>query len=130
MKALQLSLCLIVFLLLFSCSEYGKKLQYDKTEVYYTDLVEKEEAEKLGDFLVSSKFAGENEKSVQLSKNKENNHYQFKMVTTKDAAKSETYEALFTIYAKQLSDSVFNKQPVDFHVCDNTFQTLKVITFK
>ena len=84
----------------------------------------------MGDFLVSSKFAGENEKSVQLSKNKENNHYQFRMVTTTDAAESETYEAIFKMYAQQLSDSVFNKQPVDFHVCDNTFQTLKVITFK
>ena len=130
MKALQHLICLIVFLILSSCSEYGKKLQYDKTEVYYTDLVEKEEAEKLGDFLVSSKFAGENEKSVQLSKNKENNHYQFRMVTTKGAAESETYEAIFKMYAQQLSDSVFNKQPVDFHVCDTTFQTLKVITFK
>ena len=129
MRLLQKTLYTVGFLLILGCSEYGAKLQYQKTEIYYTNLIEKEEAEKLGDFLVSSKFAGENEKSVQLSKNEENNHYEFRMVTTKKAAKSETYEAIFKIYAKQLSDSVFNSSPVDFHVCDNTFKTLKIIPF-
>ena len=123
MRVLQKILYAVGFLLILGCSEYGAKLQYQKTEVYYTNLIEKE------DFLVSSKFAGENEKSVQLSKNEENNHYEFRMVTTKKAAESETYEAIFKIYAKQLSDSVFNSSPVDFHVCDNTFKTLKIIPF-
>ena len=117
------------FLFVF-CSGYGKKLQYQKTEVYYTDKVEKTEAEKLGNFLVRTEFADENEKSIQLSKNEENGNYEFRMVTNKEAAESDTYVAVFKIYAKQISDSVFNKQPVDFHVCDNTFNTLKVIPFE
>ncbi len=61
---------------------------------------------------------------------KKNNHYQFRMVTTKEAAESESNEAIFKIYAKQISDSVFNKKPVDFHICDNTFNTLKEIPFE
>lgn len=117
-------------LFIFGCSGYGEKLQYAKTEVYYTDNIAKEEAEKLGEFLVSSGFAGENEKSIQLSKNKENGHYQFRMVTTKEAAESKTYETIFKYYAIQISDSVFNKQPVEFHICDNVFKTLKVIPFE
>lgn len=124
----KLILALSVFYV-FSCSGYGEKLQYGKTEVYYTSKINKKEAEKLGDFLVSSGFAGENEKSVQLFKNTENGNYEFRMVTTKEAAESETYEAIFKIYAKQISDSVFQQKPVDFHVCDNTFNTLKVIEF-
>lgn len=115
--------------LLLACSGYGKKLQYQKTEVYYTDKVEKADAEKLGDFLVRSEFAGKNEKSIQLTKNEEGN-FVFRMVTSKDAAESKTYETVFKLYAKQISDSVFNKQPVDFDVCDNTFKTLKTIPFK
>lgn len=130
MKLLKNTFLAAYLIFFFSCSGYGKKLQYQKTELYYTDLIEKEEAERLGDFLVSSQFVGENEKSVQLSKNEKNNHYQFRMVTTKEAAESESYEAIFKIYAKQISDSVFNKKPVDFHICDNTFNTLKEIPFE
>ena len=121
-----LSFSLLIFL---ACSGYGEKLQYKKTEVYYTAKVEKADAEKLGEFLVSSEFAGENEKSIQLTKDEKTNHYIFRMVTTKEASESKTYETIFKIYAKQISDSVFNKQPVDFHICDNTFNTIKVIPF-
>ena len=117
-------------LTIVACSGYGKKLEYNKTEVYYTSNVKKSEAEKLGEFLVSSGFAGENEKSVQLSKNEETGNYQFRMVTTVEAANSESYQTIFKMFAKQISDSVFNKKPVDFHVCNNTFETLKVIPFE
>nr|WP_298988881.1 hypothetical protein [uncultured Polaribacter sp.] len=117
-------------LTIVACSGYGKKLEYNKTEVYYTSNVKKSEAEKLGEFLVSSGFAGENEKSVQLSKNEESGNYQFRMVTTEKAANSESYQTIFKMFAKQISDSVFNKKPVDFHVCNNTFETLKVIPFE
>ena len=116
--------------LFYACSGYGKKLQYQKTEVYYTDKVEKIEAEKLGDFLVRSEFADGNEKSIQLSKDDKTNHYTFRMVTTKEAIESKSYQTIFKLYAKQISDSVFNKHPVDFHICDNTFKTLKVIPFE
>ena len=66
----------------------------------------------------------------KLAKNEENGNYEFRMVTTKEAAESETYETIFKYYAIQISDSVFNKQPVDFHICDNVFKTLKVIPFE
>ncbi|MFC4267392.1 hypothetical protein [Polaribacter marinivivus] len=130
MKSLKILFILFCTVLIFACSGYGEKLQYNKTEVYYTADIEKLEAEKLGEFLVSSGFAGENEKSVQLSKNEETGNYQFRMVTTVEAANSESYQTIFKMFAKQISDSVFNKKPVDFHVCNNTFETLKVIPFK
>ncbi len=117
-------------LLFLACSGYGKKLDYKSTEVYYTSKVKKADAEKLGDYLLSSKFADGGEKSVQLTKDEKTNTFVFRMVTTKEAAESKMYEAVFKIFAKTISDSVFNKQPVDFHVCNNTFKTLKVIAFK
>ena len=119
-------LSLVLFL---ACNGYGKKLLYQKTEVYYTEKVEKADAEKLGNFLIKTGFADDNEKSIQLSKNDKNGNYEFRMVTNKEAADSDTYESVFKIFAKQISDSVFNKKPVDFHVCNNTFKTLKIIPF-
>ena len=52
------------------------------------------------------------------------------MVTTKEASESDYYKTIFKLFSKQISDSVFNKTPVDFHICDNTFKTLKVIPFE
>ena len=81
----------------------------------------------MGAYLISSKFADGNSKSVQLTKDEESNHYAFRMVTTPKAAKDSTYNFLFKLMASQISDSVFNGSPVDFHVCDNRFKTLKVL---
>ncbi len=113
-----------------SCNGYGTKLEYQKTEVYYTSKVDKKEAQKLGDFLISANFADGNRKSVQLTKDDSNGNYIFRMVTTKEASESKYYETIFKLFSKQISDSVFNKSPVDFHICDNTFKTLKVIPFE
>ena len=115
--------------ILIGCSGYGKKLDFNGTEVYYTSKVDKADAEKLGDYLVKSKFADGGEKSIQLTKDDEKDIFVFRMVTTKEAAESKMYETVFKLFTKTISDSVFNKQPVDFHVCDNTFNTLKVIVF-
>ncbi|RCS26325.1 hypothetical protein DUT90_11175 [Polaribacter sp. WD7] len=127
MKITKYVFVLLFSVLILSCIGYGDRLKYDKTDVYYTMKVEKTDAEKLGNYLVSSGFTDGKEKSVQLSKNDENGNYQFKMVTSKEATDSKSYEVIFRLYAQQISDSVFNKQPVEFHICDNTFNTLKVI---
>ena len=129
MKSITKHIVLFISLsLLIGCSSYGKKLDFNGTEVYYTSKVEKADAEKLGDYLVKSKFADGGKKSIQLTKEKD--IFVFRMVTTREAAESKMYETVFKLFTKTISDSVFNKQPVDFHVCDNTFNTLKVIAFE
>lgn len=125
----NIAIC-ITLSVLISCSGYGKKLDYKGTEVYYTSNVSKVDAEKLGNYLIKSEFSDGGKKSIQLTKNNKTNAYIFRMVITKKASKSKSYEAIFKIFAKQISDSVFNKQPVDFHICDNTFNTLKEIPFE
>lgn len=130
MKKQHYILIFILSVLLISCNTYGEKLEFNKTEVYYTNKVKKEEAEKLGKYLVSSKFADGRAKSVQLTKNEESGNYVFRMVTNEKAANSKTYETVFKLVATQISDSVFNSAPVDFDVCDNTFNTIKTIKFE
>lgn len=131
MKKIITLICFVfAFTLIISCSGYGKKIVFNGTEVYYTSQVEKKDAEKLGAFLVRSEFANGKGKSVQLTKNEENNHFVFRMVVNDEAAKSDMYEILFKAMAIQLSDSVFNASPVDFHVCDDRFNTLKELAFK
>lgn len=51
---------IVIFLILFavliiSCNSYGTKLEYQKTEVYFIDKVDKKDAEKLNLKLQKSK---------------------------------------------------------------------------
>lgn len=91
---------IVIFLILFavliiSCNSYGTKLEYQKTEVYFIDKVDKKDAEKLGDFLVRSEFADGNEKSVQVTLDETNGNYIFRMVTSKEASEKDYYETVF-----------------------------------
>jgi len=130
MKKQWYILTIFLSLCLTSCNPYGEKLEFNGTEVYYTESVVKEEAQKLGNFLVNSRFADGNRKSVQLTKNEESGNYIFRMVTNEKAQKEDSYDILFKAISIQISDSVFNGKAVDFHVCNNTFKTLRVIPFK
>lgn len=114
---------------LMACSGYGEKLEFQATDVYFKDGIEKAEATKLGEYLISSKFADGRRKSVQLTKNKESDRYNFRMVTTEKAAKDSTYNFIFKLMARNISDSVFNGKPVDFHVCDDGFETIKILSY-
>lgn len=49
-------LCIATQMLL-SCSNYGDKLEFNATEVYYKDGVTEAEATQLGNYLVTSEFA-------------------------------------------------------------------------
>lgn len=130
MKTLKNNIVFILFLACITgCNMYGEKLQYNKTELYYTEKASKEDAEKLGEFLVRTEFADDTPKSIQLSKTEDGN-YLFRMVVKKDFAEKESYHTILQFYAQQLSDSVFNGKPVDVDVCDDTFETLKHLPFK
>ncbi|MCB9034438.1 MAG: hypothetical protein H6553_11415 [Chitinophagales bacterium] len=117
---------LLAFLMIVSCSNYGEKIVVDKTEIYYKDGVTKEQAETLGKYLQKAEFTDDNEKSVQLTKNADNNHLIFRMVVDEAYANDKQYDAMYKSFARNLSAAL--NQPVDFEICDNSFTTLK--TFK
>tara|TARA_R110001632_G_scaffold125748_1_gene239167 strand:- start:25958 stop:26362 length:405 start_codon:yes stop_codon:yes gene_type:complete len=131
MKTIIKNILLLFTISLFiSCSSYGDKEDFNGTEVYYKNGTTKEEAKKLGDFLVRSEFADGNPKSVQIVKNEETGNYVFRMVTNEKAQTNKTYEILFKALAMQVSDSVFKGKPVDFDVCNNVFESVKYLPFK
>ncbi len=111
-------------LFLFSCSSYGDKLTFEGTDVYYTDESLKEDAQKLGEYLVESEFADGGEKSVQLTKNEDGTRV-FRMVVQEGAENGN--DSMFTLFAMGISMSAFDNEPVNVELCDNTFTTLKTI---
>ncbi len=114
--------------LFISCSNYGEKLTFDGTDVFYKEGATKEQAQKLGEYLNKSGFTDGNEKSVQLVKNKETGNLTFRMVVANDFKQGK--DMVFKTFAKQLSKNVFNGEPLDFEICDNTFKTVKTFKFE
>lgn len=123
MKKLFTLLSIFIF---FSCTEYGDKLTFNGTEVYYNDGVTIEQAQKLGEYLIESKFTDGTYKSVQLVKDDTTGNLIFRMIINKNIDKNDE---MFKDFSQSISKDIFNGQPVDMHLCDNKFKTLKIILF-
>ncbi|WP_046756205.1 hypothetical protein [Kordia jejudonensis] len=117
---------LAVVTLFISCTNYGEKKVYDGTEVYYKDGVTEAQVDKLGESLISSGFADGSVKSVQFLKEKD--VYQFKMVIKEEFLNDASMQNIFNFFPKELSDMM--GIPIDLHLCDDTFNTLRVHKFE
>jgi len=126
-KVLKVSTVLIVALIgyvVFTMEGYGEKLEFNGTDVYYTEMVNEAEAQKLGDYLVETEFADGRSKSVQLSKR--DSTYLFRMVVMDGIVEDSTNDITFLAMTYALSLGVFDGDPVELEACNNTFETLRV----
>lgn len=117
----------VAFLLLLGLSGcnaqgYGDKVEYDGTEVYFLgDGVTQADADRLGAYLKSAGFTDGNRKSVQLQR--AGDAWQFRMVTSDEAAKDPAFQAIAKLECLNLSGHVFDGAPVEFHICDDSLET-------
>jgi hypothetical protein len=111
-----------------SCSKHGNELSFNKGELYYTESVQKSDAQKLGSYLQNEGFFNGEKRIVQL--NREGKLWEFRMVVKKGTETDDEYINLFGFFSLQLSKAVFDNQPVDIHLCNDKLETLKVIPFK
>lgn len=118
----KITTLLIACILLISCANYGEKKVYNGTEVYYKEGVTEAQADKLGESLISSGFSNGDVKSVQFLKDGE--QYIFKMVVEEKTLDDATLKNVFNLFPRELSDLM--GLPIDLHLCDNTFNTLRV----
>ena len=110
---------------LSGCSGYGKELKFNGGQLFYTSAVSKEQADKLGDYLVKEKFFDGNPKTVQL--NKTGSTFEVRIVVKKGIEQDQKVVDVFKVMCKELSKDVFNAAPVDIHLCDENLKTLKVV---
>ena len=113
-------------LLMAGCDSYGENIVVNGTEIYFKgDGVTKADAEKLGKYLLDNEFADGNGKSVQLAK--EEGVWQFRMVTLESFHDDADFANLAGEMAAEMSQVVFDSQSVEFHLCDDEFNTVKRI---
>jgi hypothetical protein len=120
-----LSLSLNIFLLgiLFtSCNQFGKEVKIKNSTVYYKDVSEAD-AKEAGNFFYNiGYFTDSNKISVQITKPKDT--LQVRFVVDKEKVKPELEES-FLIIASALSDSVFNKAPINVFLSDTDLKDIK-----
>ena len=104
---------------------WGKRLEFNGGEIYYTPEVTEEEATRLGEYMIDSGFFDGNEKTVQITKN--GTTYEFRMVIKEGLDQDEEYLWIAGIYSLELSENVFEGNRTDIHLCDEHLETLQVI---
>jgi len=109
--------------------EWGERLKYEGSDLFYTSTVTEAEASKLGDYLTETGFFQEGHPgTVQITK--EGDVYLFRMVVKGDKGEDMEFLEKVGIFAAQLSRDVFDGKQVGIHLCDKKFETLQSVTFK
>lgn len=130
-----ITLTLFICFVLLGCSPkeekkiFGDELNEDGIQLFYTENINKEQAEQLLKFLIKSEFAKDgSKKTVQLNKN--DNTYEFRMVVKKGIEQDQEYIEIAKNFGLTLSRSVFENAQVDVHFCDELLETIRVIPMK
>lgn len=129
-------LLVIIFIPIFSCGDcnfdmgYGEKLTFgSKQEIYYKDGATEDHARKLGNYFKETGFFdGKSPKSVQIIKSGES--FQIRFVIKKDLWKDQKTIKNFMFMGKEISQNVFDKSPVDVHLCDDQLETKKALSWQ
>ncbi len=118
---------LVLTLLICSCDNYGTKLKYNNNDLFYTDNVSKEQAQKLGSYLQEVGFFEDNGKhlSVQLDRNADT--LLFRMVTLDSFVNSPKFNDIAKTICTELSSKVFDNKPVVVHLCDDHLRTERIV---
>ena len=121
----KIGLLLIVFLSLVVCKNYGKKLEFNKGEVYYKSPITDLEAKELGEYLTEKDFFDGNPKSLQLVK--QDDIYKLRFVIKKEMRESKDILNSLEQISALTSSAVFDDSPVEVDICDNYFNTVSEI---
>ncbi len=121
----QLSLFALVCLTALVGCDRTQLTKFNNGEVYSDATVNADEVTQLGDFLVESGFFDGGRKSVEITR--DNGQLQFRMVVLDGYESDESYAELCGTFAGMLSEHVFDGEEVTMHLCDEYFETLRVI---
>lgn len=118
-------ICFLLLCVMLGCNSYGKRLEFNKDEVYYTQAVTEDEAKSLGNYLQKIGYFSGQGYTVQLDK--ANDTYQARFVVQKGIESNDAALNAFKGLVNQLSKDVFKGGKVEIHLCDEHLKTLKVV---
>ena len=126
MKMKLLFFCLTALVLFSSCDNYGKRIEFGKSEVYYKGKgVTEEQAKKLGEYLVTKAYMTEQKaQSVQLEHDGKDYVVRF---AYDDKAVTDNIRFIFWKLQYNLSKDVFGDKPVRVALADEKLKDFEVM---
>jgi hypothetical protein len=104
----------------------AEKKMFMAGELYYTKNVTMSEVDKLGNFFVKEQMFDNTKKSIMFDK--EDGVYIIKIVIKKGIESDMRYIMLLEMMAERTAKALGVKK-LDFHLCDSSLNTLRVIPF-
>jgi hypothetical protein len=104
---------------------HGTLLKVNQSDLYYTSSISKQDAERMRDVLVQSRICGDKQISMQITKSGKT--LQFRFVVQPGVDKDESGIPTVQALGAMLSSVVFGGAPLEVHLCDDHFQTLRVV---
>lgn len=130
MKKFILPLLFVSAFLFHSCgNDYGTKLEIgDEDELYYTENVEEETAQEVGDYLLENKLFFRNDGSeVSAQIDKDGETYIMKFVVKEEKWEDEKVHFAFQMIGAGISQKILDNAPIEIHICNNKLETQEKI---
>lgn len=121
-KTLLISLLILSFV---GCNNYGKEINVNGLQLFYTNNITSAEANNLCKYLIDCGFADGSTKSVQIDK--QNSIYLFRMVTKENLNESNKISNAIKLFPNEISTLAFDGKPVEVQFCDKYFKTIQII---
>lgn len=130
---MMLKKLILIFLpllvILTGCSvgddDYNQQIVDQKVRLHYNSTVTKDDAQKLLDYLMKKELKGDHSIDIRFSK-KENTN-EIRVIIKKGLETDPETIQSFALMAGRISAVVFNNDEVDIHLCDEEFNTLRVV---
>lgn len=119
--------CLAVALLSTAtgCNDYGTKLDYNGSDVYYTKNVTEAEAKAVGDYLDKQGAFKDQERSFRIDK--DGDVYKFHIILEGDYKSLAGYPEFYKFMGARISHYALKDAPVAVVICDNKFKALETL---
>ncbi len=104
---------------------YGSLMEFNGGQLFYTSSVTKDETIRLGEYLVEADLFDGKPKTAQIDKSGDT--YKFRIVARRGAERNPLFMFRFQQIGANLSENVFGGAPVEVHICDNNFRTVRVL---
>ncbi|MDR1897766.1 MAG: hypothetical protein LBR10_13350 [Prevotellaceae bacterium] len=127
-KIIILGLLLFASSILTGCKNHGTEKMINGIQYFYTSTVTETELYKLADALKDLGFDDTDEdesKTIQL--NKTGNTYEIRAVAKKGLEMDNEFCDMAKKLAKYVSSNVFDDANVEFHLCNEHLETVRVL---
>lgn len=117
----------VVFIGLYVAgTSYGSRLSFQRGELYYNDPVTRDEAQRVGEYLVEEQFFNA-EKAVTVQFDKERERYQLRFVVNPALAEGTLANVHFGVMGSDIAERVLNGVPLDVLLCDTNMKPLRTV---